>query len=179
MDPLEIQKYNSLTKKVIFFSQIQERHFSNIKEILLESTHAMSMKNILTYKFSMIAFCPCTLPPLKRRETNIKCYWLTTGILKSKKIFKYKGRNKTNYSSPYTFRKFEISNCFTFLGVLAIKKLWFQWNIYYLTSNIIEVKYKSKCYGSVYYISFKPITLNKYPIASQRKLRSHADITCI
>ena len=101
----------------------------------------MSMKNILTYKFSMIAFCPCTLPPLKRRETNIKCYWLTTRILKSKKIFKYKGRNKTNYSSPYTFRKFEISNCFTFLGILAIKKLWFQWNIYYLTSNIIEVKF--------------------------------------
>ena len=101
----------------------------------------MSMTNILTYKFSMIAFCPCTLPWLKRRETNIKCYWLTTGILKSKKIFKYKGRNKTNYSSPYTFRKFEISNCFTFLGILAIKKLWFQWNIYYLTSNIIEVKF--------------------------------------
>ena len=101
----------------------------------------MSVTNILTYKFSMIAFCPCTLPWLKRRETNIKCYWLTTGILKSKKIFKYKGRNKTNYSSPYTFRKFEISNCFTFLGILAIKKLWFQWNIYYLTSNIIEVKF--------------------------------------
>ena len=101
----------------------------------------MSMKNILTYKFSMVVFCPCTLPRLKRRETNIKCYWLTTGILKSKKIFKYKGRNKTNYSSPYTFRKFEISNCFTFLGILAIKKLWFQWNIYYLTSNIIEVKF--------------------------------------
>ena len=123
-DPLEIQKYKFLSKKTIFFSQVQKPHFSNIKENLLARTHTMSMTNIITYKFSMIAFCPCTLPLLKRRETNIKCCRLNTGIVMSQKIFKDKGRNETNYSSPYSYGKFEILNRFTFLGILAIKKLW-------------------------------------------------------
>ena len=103
-DPLEIQQYNSLTKKkTTFFSQIKKLNFSNIKENLLARTHVMSMTNILTYKFSMVAFCPCTLSLLKRKETNIKCLRLNIGILKSQKIFKYKRRNETNYSSLYTF----------------------------------------------------------------------------
>ena len=130
-------------KKVIFFSQIKERHFSNIKETLLESTHAMFMTNILTYKFSMIAFCPCTLPRLKRRETNIKCYWLTTGISKSKKIFKYKGRNKTNYSSPYTFRKSQIASHFQ--GYWQLKSYGF--NGIYIT--LLQISLRSNIKVSV------------------------------
>ena len=143
-DPLEIQQYNSLTKKKkTFFSQIKKLNFSNIKENLLARTHVMSMTNILTYKFSMVAFCPCTLSLLKRKETNIKCLRLNIGILKSQKIFKYKRRNETNYSSLYTFwenLKFQISS--HFYGYWQLKS--FGFNGTYITLLQISLKSNMK-----------------------------------
>ena len=101
------------------------------------------MTNILTYKFSMVAFCPCTLSLLKRKETNIKCLRLNIGILKSQKIFKYKRRNETNYSSLYTFwenLKFQISS--HFYGYWQLKSYGF--NGTYITLLQISLKSNMK-----------------------------------
>ena len=68
-DPLEIQNTTLSLKDNTFLWNTKTSILKYQRESFGSDTHKL-MTNIITYKFSRIAFCPCTLPILKRKETN-------------------------------------------------------------------------------------------------------------
>ena len=70
----------------------------------------------------MVTFSSRTLPLLNLRN-KFKMLQVKYSNNKSSAIFIDKGRNRFNYSSPYTLGKFAILNRFTFLGTLTFKKV--------------------------------------------------------
>ena len=68
-DPLKIQN-TTLPLKNNTFPWNTKTSFLKYQRESFGSDTNKSMTNIITYKFSITAFCPCTLPMLKRKETN-------------------------------------------------------------------------------------------------------------